>query len=138
MIKAIMRALACLSLLAMLGPVDGVAQPTMHFTIPFNFTAGQKYFPSGNYEVWELNHNTLAIRSEDGRVSTLVLATRDEPGKLPGTSVMTFNQYGERYFLFRVADYDHGLRLGQSAVERQLIAGRTPPKKLAIVASSGK
>jgi hypothetical protein len=134
MIQSVLRMLAPLYLIAMLGPVSAVAQPTMRFAIPFDFNLAGKAFAAGNYEVWEVSHGNLAIRSEDGHAHMIVLTNRDEPGKLPGRATLTFTRYGDQYFLLRVANIERGLRVPLSSAERELMAGRASPRSIAVVA----
>ena len=62
-----------------------------------------------------------------------------EPNNKPGTVTVSFNRYGDRYSLSRVADNDHGWELAQSTVEKELIAKRgEPAKPVSVVASRSK
>jgi hypothetical protein len=135
-----MRVLAILSLIAILVPVTAMAQESVKFAIPFDFTAGPKSFPAGVYNVRETSPRVLQIQSRDGRRGTLILTNVSERSKYKALAVMTFERYGDRYFLSNVANPDRGWELPQSVDEKRLIAaaGRKaqPAKQLDVLASS--
>jgi hypothetical protein len=130
------RVLAMFSLIATLGPVGAMAQGPAQFTIPFDFTVGSKSMVAGKYVVRELSPDILQIQSRDGRANTMVLAAGTEPGSIRSLGVMTFQKYGDQYFLSSVQNSDRGWRMPQSKRERELIAERAYPKHLDLVASS--
>ena len=131
------RVLALLGLTATLIPFGLMAEGPAHFNLPFGFTVGAKYLAPGNYSVAEVAQHVLQIRSETGKASIYVMGSPDEPGKIPGKMTMTFQRYGDQYFLSKVADSNHGWRVPKSASEKELI-GRISPTSLGIVASSRK
>jgi hypothetical protein len=131
------RGLALLSLTATLIPFGLLAQGPAHFNLPFGFTVGAKYLEPGNYSVAEVTPHVLQIRSEAGKISVFVMGSPDEPGKLSGKMTMTFQRYGEQYFLSKVADSNHGWRVPKSATEKELL-GRISPAQLGVVASIRK
>jgi hypothetical protein len=130
--------LVMLTISAAFGPVRLMAQDPIHVTIPFNFSVGSKPFAAGEYRVRHLSSSTLAIQNEDGSAQMVVLANAGEPSKTPGLAKLIFNRYGDRYFLSRVSQDDRGWELMKSAAEKELIAKRSEPKSLSIVASSTK
>jgi hypothetical protein len=111
-----------------------MAQGPAHFNLPFGFTVGTKYLEPGRYSVAEVTPHVLQIRSETGKASTFVIGAPDEPGKLPGKMTMTFQRYGDQYFLSKVADSNRGWRVPKSNSEKELL-GRVSPAKLGVVAS---
>ena len=135
---SISRVLVMFSLIASLGPLQVMAQAPSQFKVPFGFTVGNKSLPAGEYRVSHLTPHVIQVQSTDGQTSAAVGVNADEPGKRDGQAVMTFHQYGDRYFLYKVADPDHGWALPKSPGEKELLASRRMPKPLAVIASSGK
>ncbi len=135
-----MRVLAILSLIAILVPFTALAQESAHFAIPFDFTVGSKSFPAGVYSVRETSPRVLQIQSRDGRKGMMILTNAAERSKYQGLAVMTFERFGDRFFLSNVSNPDRGWALPQSVDERRLIAAAAkqaqPAKQLDIVASS--
>ena len=70
--------------------------------VPFAFSVGDQSFPAGEYRVERLNPQSnvaiFVIRSADGKRNAMFL-TSDSVRKAKGDSHITFNRYGERYFL---------------------------------------
>lgn len=132
---SILSILAVLSLSAVFGPVHLMAQDPIHVTIPFNFTVGAKPFVAGEYTVKQVTTAVLAIQSADGRAQMCVIGQPGDPSDTPGVAKLTFNRYGDRYFLSRVAEDDKGWELRKSAPEKELLAKKAQPEKLNIVAS---
>ena len=115
-----------------------MAQGPAHFTIPFDFNVGRKSFAAGEYRVGEVGAQSLAISSADGRARMVVITYGASPGKVPGEASLTFQRYGDRYFLSRMSDYDHGWEVPKSADGKELIAERASSRRLDIIASSRK
>ncbi len=74
---------------------------TMSVNIPFEFSAGGKIHPAGDYRVSASSGTTLiGFSSFDAQVSTQVLASRgDDNGRRSDPSRLVFRRYGDRYFL---------------------------------------
>ena len=132
---SILRTLAALSLSAALGPVSLQAQTRgpIHVTVPFDFTAGSKSLAAGEYRVTEQAPHVLAIRSVNGRSAMVIMTNTAQANNTPGMAKLTFNQYGDRYFLSQVSKGDLGWELPKSPVEKELIAKRTSPKPAVVV-----
>jgi hypothetical protein len=113
-----------------------MAQSGTHLTVnvPFNFMAGEKSMPAGEYSVWTGPSNTVWLRNEDSKTSLVMLSHPAIARIAPGKGALVFTRYGEdHYFLSRVfASGDAGQELSKSRAEReqvnaQLIAGRPRP-----------
>jgi hypothetical protein len=129
------RVLALFSLIATLIPAGAMAQEPVHFAVPFSFTVGPKSFDAGDYFVNELSPNVLRIRSDDGRAATVVITNAGTPGKMSGMATLSFNRYGDRYFLSSVSKAGHAWALLKSVREEQLIAAKASPKQFDVIAS---
>lgn len=128
-----------LSLSVAFGPVRLMAQAPIHVTIPFDFNVGSKSFGAGEYSVQKTQPGAIAIQSADGRARMATTVHGAKPNDRPGIATLTFNRYGDRYFLSRVSDSERGWELARSAVEKELIAKRAEPAKpVSVVASSSK
>jgi hypothetical protein len=132
---SIVRTLIMLSVSAAIGPLSLLAQGPIQFTAPFDFTVGNKNFASGEYRVVAMAPEVLAIRSRDDRSSQVVIAHASQPKSRQSNSVLTFNKYGDRYFLSRVSDPNHGWELPKSRVEKELIAKRASPAPVTVASS---
>lgn len=134
---SIVRTLITLSVSAVIGPLSLLAQGPIRFTAPFDFTVGTKKFASGEYrvEVAAMAPQVLAIRSRDGRSSQMVIAQASQPKSKQSNAVVTFNRYGDRYFLSRLSDPIHGWELPKSRVEKELIAKRASPAPVTVASS---
>jgi hypothetical protein len=95
--------------------------------IPFEFSAGDKTLPAGEYTVRQTNPHSdvaaLQIRRRDGSVSAMVLAV-SVIGREPESPKLIFRRYGNQYFFAQAwVDGDNtGLHAPKSRVERK--AGR--------------
>ena len=70
-------------------------------TIPFDFTAGERFLPAGQYILFSPYSNVIEIQSQDKRIVTFVVATHgfEEPAS---GSQLEFTKYGQHYFLHRI------------------------------------
>jgi len=135
MTSFIVRTLVTLSLSAVLSPVALLAQDRINATIPFDFTVGAKSFAAGEYSVRRLNESVLLIQSVKRGTGVLTMVMPSEPSKKPGISVITFNRYGDRYFLAEVSGDTQGWRLRPSAVEKELISKAASPRPVVVAAA---
>ena len=72
--------------------------------VSFEFVAGEKQMPAGRYTVSRIRsdaESALLIRSEDGRVSAVVLTNTGDAN--PPTAALVFRRHGDRYFLAEVS-----------------------------------
>ena len=91
--------------------------------IPFDFTAGQSLLRAGRYSVELISEKVLLLRRIDGSKSVLVLAVPAiEPGNKEKSARLTFNRYGQQFFLSQVwlTGSEAGLYLDPCRAERQL------------------
>jgi hypothetical protein len=132
---SIVRTLFTLSVSAAIGPLSLLAQGPIQFTAPFDFTVGNKNFASGEYRMAAVAPQILAIRSRDGRSSQMVIAHASQAKSKQSNAVVTFNRYGDRYFLSRLSDPNHGWELPKSRVEKELIAKRASPAPVTVASS---
>jgi hypothetical protein len=134
---SILRTLT-LSLSAAIAPVSLMAQGSIHANIPFDFNVGTKSFAAGEYRVQHVTPTVLAILNAAGSTVAMVQANSAFPTAAPGTAQLTFNRYGDRYFLSQVSEDSRGWQLSKSAVEKELIAKRTPAGLIRLASAGGK
>ncbi len=135
---SILRNLLPLSLLAILGPVQAMAEDMAHFKVPFDFTVGKQQLFAGDYIVGRTSQTVLTIRTGTGQGVLMTLASPGSPSKVPGVLLLTFDKVDNRYFLSEWSGSDYGLQLIKPAVEKELLARRASRKPVTVVASSLK
>jgi hypothetical protein len=111
-----------LGLCAAIGPVSLMAQSEIRTTIPFDFTVGAKSLPAGEYRFQKVRDNIFTIQSIHGHAGVLTLTMPPEESSRYGRAVVTFQRYGENYFLSAVSDGSRNWQLFTSPAEKQLIA----------------
>jgi hypothetical protein len=115
-----------------------MAQSSIHANIPFDFNVGTKTFAAGEYRVQHVAPLVLAIVNPNGSTAMMVQANNAYSTTVPGTALLTFNHYGDRYFLSQVSQDGRGWELSKSAVEKELIAKRASPELVRLAIAAGK
>ena len=131
------------TLLGILGCVVLVALPTVYgqseerviASIPFEFTAGNRILPAGDYTISrpENTPGMMLIRSEDRHAAVFFGVENTYSLQIPRQTELVFNEVGDRYFLSQiwVAGENLGRELPKPRAEREL--ERTPTKQIAKV-----
>jgi hypothetical protein len=132
---SIVRTLLTLSISAILSPVALLAQDKITATIPFDFTVGAKTFSAGDYSVQRLNEHVLLIQDVKHGTGVMTMVLPGEQSNKAGVPVITFNRYGNRYFLSQVSNDSQGWRLRPSKVEKELIAQAVSPRAVILAAA---
>ncbi len=92
--------------------------------IPFEFTVAGKAMPAGEYALEStLNSRALLLRNYDAGAAAIVVALRGgDAGRYSGQARITFNRYGDRYFLAQVSDGSSGstFEIPKSREEQEL------------------
>jgi hypothetical protein len=130
------RTLLPLSLLAIFGSVNLMAQDSAHFKIPFDFTVGKQQFYAGDYLIGRSAPSVLSIKTASGYGVLMTLANSGSPSRVPGIESLTFDKVDNRYFLSKWAGENYGLELAPPAAEKELIARRATRKPVTVVASN--
>ena len=128
------------AILAATAPARAQSVQEQTANITFTFNVGDKTFPAGLYRVRQLNPASdrvaLEIKSEDGRLSKIMLTSFVRPGKNTEQARLVFTRYGEQYFLTTVWTHaqDEGLALPTSRSERTLArkAEERAPERMSI------
>ena len=93
LIAGLLLAVVCASLHAQTMSLRG--------TIPFAFRAGDTQMPAGEYTIRH-SARVLTLHKEGGGPSVVILTNAASRIKPPAESRLSFNRYGERYFLSSV------------------------------------
>lgn len=124
--RATFAILATLSLAA----TSLVAQSStpMKVNVPFNFVAGAKTLPAGEYSVQADGSSRLVwIRSADYKTTLNLIANSAENAQMNGVGALNFNRYGDRYFLSEIwMGSNIGRHLPKTRAEREQIAATGP------------
>ena|ERR1041385_7283682 len=70
--------------------------------IPFDFNVGNTTLRRGTYKITLLYSSTVRITTVDGLSSVLGMSSPNVNGE-PTVNVVTFNRYGDRYFMSQVS-----------------------------------
>ena len=118
--KQILNIVVTLSVIAALSIAGfaGLSGP-IKANIPFDFMAGGKKFPAGEYAVRTGTiQRTLEVRNLKTKQAAVAISQRLEvrAGSKPQ---LVFRRYGNQYFLAKATDYSSGVELPMSKAERE-------------------
>lgn len=96
-----------LSVVGVMTFVSAHAQSGTQFvaTIPFDFYAGDKLLPAGQYQVarsTQSSNDALVLRRTDGRAGTFVLTKTSQANERQEYAKLVFHRYGDEYFLSEI------------------------------------
>jgi len=115
----IFSALALAGAMVLAGVKPARAQDTVKATIPFEFNAGGKLLPAGDYEMRPLTDASVLIENVNTKDRASALARYDKPGDLAEEAVLVFHQYGDARFLSQICTRDTKRGLPVSKLERR-------------------
>jgi hypothetical protein len=118
--KQILNIVVTLSVIAALSIAGfaGLSGP-IKANIPFDFMAGGKKLPAGEYAVRTgIFQSTLEVRNLKTKQAVITISQGLEvrAGSKPQ---LIFRRYGDQYFLTKATDYSSGIELPQSKAERE-------------------
>ena len=104
--------------------------------IPFEFVAGGKTLPAGEYQVRRLNHDPgfLLLSNYENRANAIVLPVESEESRR-GKAQLSFETADNQHFLSQVDTSDYVYNLQVPRPDTQLAA--TPHQGISGSASSG-
>lgn len=108
----------------------------MTVTVPFEFTAGDKVLPAGNYIVRvDKERETIALLGE-GQQQLVLLTISKESGNAPQRGKLVFQRYAAGSFLAEVWSQDNstGRALSPSALQKELARAKQPQQILVVEA----
>lgn len=105
--NAIRLAVGLMAALLIAIPAAAQAAPTMHFTVPFAFLAGDQMLPAGAYSVTFDKFNRAILQCRTGSCGTSVLVAFEtaKPVRAGDTGSLRFDQYGDFYVLRQVGKW---------------------------------
>ena len=108
----------------------------MTVTVGFEFAAGDKLLPAGDYTV-QLNpeRGAVVLRGE-GQKPLMLLTINKESRSAPQRGKLVFQRYGTSFFLNEVwtQDNDTGQTLAPSAREKEMAREKQPQQILVVLA----
>ncbi|MHB8608926.1 MAG: hypothetical protein ACYDCG_11545 [Candidatus Acidiferrales bacterium] len=100
------------------------AQESLVVNIPFNFVAGNRTLPAGEYAVTVSGtmHTLLLVDRKDSAASAFLGTNAIVANEIQPESKLIFNRYGDRYFLSQVwsEGSSRGRQLLKSAREKEM------------------
>lgn len=144
MTKQALKNFTMLSVVLMLTSVSVAAQSERSeiTSIPFNFTAGEKTLPAGEYVAKpdRKSSGVWVIQSRDGRVSAFFTTNAVQASKTQQRTRLIFNRYGDQYFLSQIwiTGNNSGRELFMPSVERELVKNKSERQRKVIVNGSAR
>ncbi len=111
----------------------------MRATIPFDFQAGDRILPAGEYVIHE-EAQWVLLRGAAGGTSSPIMITTATSGREPQHARLDFNRYGSDYFLTKVWDPFSldGRQLLQTAREKEIAKRGGLPVRAVVNLTSSK
>jgi hypothetical protein len=108
--------------------------------IPFNFHAGDKLMPAGEYEIHGQGPFLWFRGADSGEPALALLTIGAESPEKPRPARLSFNRYGNEYFLESVWDSftRNGRQVSRAAREKELAKGYRVPVPIVITLASSK
>ena len=143
--------LSIVTVLSLLLAVTGISfaqvPAAISVDIPFDFTVGNKPLPAGKYKIRRLSTaDTMIIQSAESANSAPFLVHGGETVKGDATCMVSFNRYGDEYYLSQIWDGSDnmGKKLLKSKSERETAVRRrehlarndADPKIVTLIAKS--
>ena len=95
----------------------------LRLDVPFDFVAGGKTLPAGQYIVESDRRGAVSIQSADFKDAVILVSYPAQDDRMNGVGAMRFRRYGTRYFLSQVwMGSEMGQALPKSRAEREQIA----------------
>jgi len=114
----------------------GLHAQTMNLrgTIPFAFRAGDTQMPAGDYTIRH-SANQLILHKEGGGPSVLLLTIAASRPNALSEERLSFNRYGERYFLSSVwtSESREGREVPKSRAEKEVARQAGLPQSAGVV-----
>ncbi len=144
--KSVVSSLAILILVVASAAVSVHAQSVseIRVNIPFEFTAGDKALPAGQYSVrrvFERADGPLYVQNRKSSETAAIMTQVGPTSSSPTGAKLVFNRYGEEYFLSQVWT-DEG-RVGREvrkskrerSLEKELAYHASKPERVVVVAA---
>ncbi|MBI4890730.1 MAG: hypothetical protein HY821_08910 [Acidobacteria bacterium] len=138
------RLAAFFAVVAICAPALGQISHHLKANIPFDFETGDRVLPAGDYAFEHQTYSgtpVVQVRSQEGSGVAMALAhpATARPGEME--IKLTFNRYGDRYFLAGVVAPERSVQMVKTRSEKTLVTSRMvnvashPPQLVEIRAS---
>jgi hypothetical protein len=109
-------------------------------TIPFDFRAGDKLMPAGEYVVQGLNPWIILRQQGGDKAASALMTNAASRGNSTGDSRLVFNRYGDTYFLTAIWNQstEYGRQVPETALQRELAKAGDVPIQAAVALASSK
>ena len=130
-----------MSVMTLLGGVAARAESQeLRAAIPFEFIVSGKTLPAGTYDVSTMFGSLGAVQLRSERGGVMVLAGPASRGDGSQATELSFNRYGDRYFISRIRfSSDREYKVQPSTAEREMVKavaeGRSPAATVVKVAA---
>ena len=135
-----------LGLVTVFGAASASAQSKLYFETEFEFHVGKDTLAAGKYELRKLEYGKFLLKSVETNKGRIVLFDITESNGDSAEPIrVTFNRYGETYFLRTVFDrpgavgqqmvesnYERQIRKGTATRENQLAGEKTKPERVSV------
>jgi hypothetical protein len=133
-----MKAIGILATLSLAAVSLTAQSKPLKVSVPFNFVAGGKTLPAGEYRVQTDRPNLVLIQSMDSKSNMNLLTHSAQNTQMSGVGALKFNRYGDRYFLSEIwTGSDVGQELPKSRAEKEQIAG-APTHRGTVTLAAGR
>ena len=138
MMKQFCKSLIALSLFAMLATGLVFAQSlngTMVVRVPFEFKAGDRTLPAGEYRVLRVQQSVVLLEDASGRGLLNLLTNATQAKSAPEQGMLVFHRYSDRYFLAEIwmAGREDGQVLPVSHEEKEVARNQKPVETALLV-----
>ena len=135
----VLRSISILFALLLAVSAAHAQTPALQAAIPFNFVAGNRVLPAGNYVLgskWVTAPNVISLRDLDENITSFTGSNACYVTQAPKTSKLVFQRIGNEYFLYQiwVAGENTGREFPMSKLEVQM-AKNAPQTEEVIVAA---
>ncbi|MCI0663048.1 MAG: hypothetical protein L0220_18440 [Acidobacteria bacterium] len=138
-------AVSAITLFALTAGASAQAQPiTKKVKVDFDFYAGKKLMPAGEYEFQlapnQQTHKLVHIRQIDGNANAIISSVPNQNRKNYKPGAIVFNRYGDQYYLARVqlGDSNYIHEVIKSKSERKLLKSLTANNNQAVIPTTGQ
>jgi hypothetical protein len=127
------------SILVLAAAAGVYAQAARQFkaNIPFDFAAGNRTLPAGEYTVDQMIAGRVILKSADQKRGILVLGNAIRSVGSQKDAKLVFHRYGNYYFLAEVwaSAIDSGNQVPKSRLESELAARQPAPERIIVAAT---
>lgn len=114
--------------------------PALQAAIPFNFVAGNRVLPAGQYvlsNTWLTSSSLISLRDLDAPITSMAITKPCSVNEAPKTSKLVFHRIGNEYFLYQIwtEGEKNGREFPMSKLEVQMAKNEPRAEEVVIVAA---